>query len=160
MLRFAAVGFLTFSLVVACGQAQALCTPQSEGFGDASTLTRTSILDVDRTTGACRPRIEVYRTPEDFKRLYDELELGDPPAIDFTREVVIAREGTGERGLRWAVLRNDVVTVGSQGCTGDVASRCLVEIFRVENRVPARGDEHACAPVSCNGVSSDPSGGD
>lgn len=163
MLRAAVGPFLllvAIGLAPACGRDQPPCTPESEGFADAAPLTRTIVLEVDRTQGTCRPRVEVYRAPEDLKRLYDELELGDPPAVDFTKEVVVVREGTGERGIRWLVLRADVVTVGTQGCNGDPPSRCLVEIFRIENRAAIRGNEQACAAITCTAVSSDPGGGD
>lgn len=160
MLRVLASLFLALALMPSCGSAQVVCTPQNAGFGDATTLTKTTVLDVDRTSGTCRPRVELYKTQEDLQRLYVELELGDPPPVDFARDMVVVRESTGERGLRWVVVRNDVVTAGTQGCTGEVASRCLVEIFSVSIRTPARGEEHACAAISCNAVSSDPAGGD
>lgn len=143
-----------------CGYSDArACTPESEGYADATGLVWTSLLEADRTEGTCRPRVEIYSTGADFRRATDELKLDPPPFVDFAREKVVVREAQSERGVTWMARRGDKVTIGTQACSGTEPSVCHVHFYKVTTNDGASADEHACAPLQCGAVQSDPGGG-
>lgn len=128
-----------------------LCAPQSSGFGDAQTIPQRIVLEGDRV-GACNPRIEVIRSDEQLRAAFATLQSSDPPAIDWTKESVVLREATLERGVRWLVNRGDDVTVGLQGCLIADTTGCHVVMFQVPI-VAARVESHECKAIDCPVVS-------
>jgi hypothetical protein len=153
------VGLAVLVLSSACGQSTQACSPESEGYGDATGLIWTSLLETDRTEGSCKPRIELYSTGADLRRATDELKLEAPPFVDFGREKVILREAPSERGLIWMALRADKVTIGTQACSGNEPTGCHVHFYKVTTNGGTSVDEHTCPPLQCGGVQPDPNGG-
>lgn len=135
-----------------CGYSSArTCTPESEGYADATGLGWTSLLETERTEGACRPRVELYANGADLRRAVEELKLEMPTFIDFAREKVIVREAPSERGLIWMARRGDKVTIGTQACSGNEPTGCHVHFYKVQTDAGSTADEHACAAIACGG---------
>jgi len=147
------------AVVSACTHGDKPCTPESEGYGDAAALGWTSLLEADRTEGACRPRVEILSNGADLRRATDELQLDEAPFVDFAREKVVVREAPVDRGVTWMAARGDKVTIGTQGCSGTEPTGCHVHFYKVTTNGGASVDEHACPALSCGAVQSDPSGG-
>ncbi|MBS2016805.1 MAG: hypothetical protein JST00_28225 [Deltaproteobacteria bacterium] len=146
-------------VATACGEGERPCTPSSEGYGDATSLVWTSLLEMERAEGPCRPRVELYATGADLRRAADEVQIQDLPFVDFTRERVVLREAPAERGLTWVARRGDKVTIGTQACAGNTPAGCGIHLYKVTTTEGATIDEHVCAPLQCAGVQSDPAGG-
>lgn len=153
---FLVVGAVTASS--ACTKAPGACSPESEGYGDATGLLWSTLVEVDRADGACRPRVEMYSTGADLRRATDELEIRDVPFVDFARERVVVREAPNGRTLAWMAARGEKVTVGTQACIGTVAEGCHVHFYRVTTAGGTSADEHVCPEIGCGGVQSDPGG--
>lgn len=142
----------------ACGpDSGTVCTPKSEGFLDTEVVERTVILETERPAGACTSRVKVVRAEDALRKLYADLQLGEAPMVDFTRNVVVLREGTRERAIRFVVARDDAVMLAVQGCTAEVPNGCLLEIFSLPISSPVRGEERSCETLNCGAVPSDPS---
>lgn len=133
------------------------CSPQSEGFGDAVSITRTTLFEGERTKGTCRPRLEVLQTDDDLKRARDELDLGELNHVDFARERVVLRESGRERAIRWVVSRGDALTVGTEGCTGAFGDGCLIELIKITTTTAnATATDYACPGLPCGSIPSEP----
>ncbi len=159
--RAAFGALLALLAVAACAadQPNAVCTASGEGFGDAKALTRRSLYEKERASGACMERLQAITSQKDLDKAFAELGEGDVPAVDFARESVVRREATRERGIKWVVARGDVVTVGVQACGGSAALECLIEIFAVSEAKP-RAELHTCEAVKCSSITSEPIGSD
>ncbi|HVH43265.1 MAG TPA: hypothetical protein VM925_13010, partial [Labilithrix sp.] len=102
-------------LVASCGGPTA-CTPENHDLGAAPQLTPRKLPGGPVTTTACNsPRLEVIGSEADLRRLYDGIGGGAEggvgagtdayPAVDFSRERVIVREGVSGEGISWVVAR-------------------------------------------------------
>lgn len=141
-----------------CGQTP--CTPEEHGLAGATRLTlrqlpgRAATPDVPCT----RPRIEVVSSDEELRRLYDELASPDGgapasgaveyPAVDFTRERVIVREGPSTQGISWAVAQGETGFIGLLSCGGVQNTGCVVNVVAVPALI-TRAESRTCDPVGC-----------
>ena len=134
------------------------CTPDENGLGEATLLTRRDLPGRPSVAGHCtRPRVEVIASDSELRRFYDELAAapdgGAPtaieyPSVDFTRERVIVREGSGTEGVSWAVAQGETGVLGLLSCGGLQAASCVVNVIAVPALI-TRAETRTCDPVGC-----------
>ena len=138
------------------------CTPEEHGLGVATRVTPRELPGRAAMPGDCaRPRSEVIASEEGLRHLYEELRVmsspdggpaeGGPteyPAIDFSREHVIVREGAGHQGISWVVANGETAVLGLLACRGVTTPSCIVNVIAVPASI-TRAETRGCDPVGC-----------
>ncbi len=138
------------------------CTPEQHGLGGATLVTPRELPGRAATPGDCKPpRTEVISTEAELRRLYEELGLvtssddgtshagsGEYPSVDFSREHVIVREGSGSYGISWVAAKGETGFLGLLSCLGPTPASCVVDVIAVPASI-TRVETRTCDPVRC-----------
>src|SRR5262249_23591463 len=93
----------------------------------------------------------VISSDEELHKFYDALGDASPagyPAVDFSHERVIVREGPSDGAIAWAVAQGDTCVIGLLGCAGYTALACSTDVIAISALV-TRAESRTCPPVSC-----------
>lgn len=151
--------FCLLGLALAGCQEVSACDPETFGLPNTRAATR-ELTGLPASAGACaRPRLEVIQSSEELRRFHEGLAAAndagtasEPPAVDFSRERVLVREGRGEVGINWIVTQGDVATVGLRGCKTVSPETCIVTVTAVSALV-TKAEAKECEAVACGNPS-------
>jgi hypothetical protein len=170
MVSFGVASVMAISLSAACAPQQMLCTADSAGLGDQRALMRRDLPGLAPKMGDCNARLLVVRSDDDLRRAYEGIGVPvngatstsdagaaaspiDLPPVDWSRESVLLREATDAQAIRWMVVKDGKVTVGTQGCAGAglvTATTCQVEMIAID-AVVSEAKLYSCDSVTCGG---------
>lgn len=154
----------TFIASGACGPSP--CTPEEFDLGGAPRVTPRDLAGRAPVFDACTDaRVEVVRTEADLRRLYEQLASRDAdggtpaavdlPAVDFSRESVIVREGPANEGISWVVAQGETAVLGLLSCMGPITPSCVVNVIAVPVAVSS-AEARKCDAVACGGLQAPP----